>query len=254
MIQKRPARKLQQFLRNIGIVFIVMNDLLAGFFISKIPKFPKIFSKKETLPIQSKSIINFRGTLTCFFDEPNFGKFWSIPFSSFARQSSLIPNAGGHSQLSEMLSIHYFETFYQATNFIFEMQVEYWIDYKMIDYSCVIDGERYGISVTRAMGYPNDHFFTDHRATELLNKKLYGLIIARNSVLKNQKFFRSILHVWCQSTLVAEKIQRAYHQLNADDLNIRGSLILLCTVYGDEEIYSKDRYTFEQIRDLVQNC
>lgn len=211
-------------------------------------------SKKKQIIVPTVSIRNFRETLTYFQDDPNFGNFWSIPFTSDARKSCLTENAGGHSQLSEMLSIHYFGTFYGATDFFFEMQVEYWIQYKMIDFSCLIGDERYGISVTRAMGYPDASCFTDSRATELLEKKLYGLVVARNSVIKTQRFFRSILHIWCQSTAIAEKMKKAYSRLNIDDWEIRGSLILLCTVYEDEEIYSRDKYSYVERKKLIENC
>lgn len=228
----------------------MIGGLLNGFLAIILPGSTSLKEIKQQI---NQQVIEFSGKLNYFEDCPPFLDFWDIPFSTNARQSCMISNAGGHSQLSEMLSIHYFETLYSADRFLFEMEVEYWIDYKMIDFSCQIQGERYGISVTRAMGFPNADAFTDHQAENLLNKKLYGLIVARNAVIKEQRFFRSILHVWCQSEGIAQKIRQAYQNLNQDEWEINGSLILLCSVYSDEEIYSGDKYSPEQIKERVLN-
>ena len=81
-------------------------------------------------------------------------------------------NAGGKSEISEALSINYFEKIFGAHSIILEMEVEYWIDYSMVDYVCTVGQHRIGVSVTRAMGYPEESIFTAETAKYLLRRKI----------------------------------------------------------------------------------
>lgn len=110
----------------------------------------------------------------------------------------------------------------------------------MVDHICTINGQRVGVSVTRAMGFPTPDRFTNEDAINLLRKKLYGLIVSRNCVLPHLAFFKSILHVWCQSHEIADKLKRAYENLDIDDfgLDIKGVVILLLTVCEDKRLYT----------------
>ena len=118
-----------------------------------------------------------------------------MKLSPISLRSIQIENAGGSSNISEMISIEYYIRLFKATDFLLEMEVSYILDYKMVDYVCNIGKFRIGVSVTRAMGYPSPKDFTYEKALRLLHKKLYGLIVARNSVCKKHSFTRSILHV-----------------------------------------------------------
>lgn len=156
-----------------------------------------------------------------------------------ARKSLLIDNAGGKSEISEMFSINYFKHVYGAYNTIFETEVNYWFTYKMVDFICTINGNRVGVSVARAMGYPSADDFTEDIAKRLLHKKLYGLIIARNGVVRSQSFTRSILHIWCQDMRIAKLIKNAYNNINPLDygVNVKGIVIIQLTVCDDNQIY-----------------
>ena len=154
-----------------------------------------------------------------------------------AKRSLEISNAGGKSEISEMYSIDYFERYYNASCVILEMEVSYSVKYKMVDYICTIDDSRVGVSVARAMGFPTSDNFTLESAYRLLHKKLYGLIVARNSIDKKQSFYKSILHIWCQNRNIAEYIQQAYQNMDDYDLDVKGVVILLLTVNSDESIY-----------------
>lgn len=166
-----------------------------------------------------------------------------------ARRSLASPNAGGKSALSEMLSMQYMHQVYGAEDTLIEMEVEYWLEYKMVDYVCSVKGVRVGVSVTRAMTYPNPSKFHIDHARTLLNKKLYGLIVARNSVTQRHTFFKSVLHVWCQTQRIANLVKEAYEEMDVSDygLDIRGEVILLLTVCDESYIYT-DRPP-EQERD-----
>lgn len=155
------------------------------------------------------------------------------------RRSLAVDNAGGRSAVSEMFSIDYFSYKYKATDILLEMEVGYWIDYKMVDFICTIDHNRIGVSVARAMGFPTALDFTKEKAENLIKKKLFGLIVARNSVIKKQSFLRSVLHIWCQSEHIAQLLYDAYQALDENDygLDIKGIVILQLTVCDDVQLY-----------------
>ena len=180
-----------------------------------------------------------------YYPPPTFG---SMKLQPDAARSLTVPNAGGQSVLSEMLSIQYMTEIYGAKNVILEEEVEYFVDYKMIDYICTVqavDGRdsRVGVSVTRAMGFPTPERFTRAWADSLLAKKLYGLIVARNGVNDNHTFFKSILHCWAQTQQIADYVREAYEALDVNDygLNIKGDVLLVVTVCDNPYIYSLDR-------------
>jgi hypothetical protein len=152
-----------------------------------------------------------------------------------------VENAGGNSSISEGYSIDYFQSRFEATDVILEKSVQYWIDYKMVDFICTINNERVGISIVRGMHYINPALFTIEDARRLIRKKLEGLIVARNCVCDHHSFDKSVLHVWCQTQRIADLIQEAFHELNEDNkdyLQIKGSIVILTTVCDLPIIYN----------------
>lgn len=166
--------------------------------------------------------------------------------SAEASGSLDVINAGGKSDVSEALSIQYFLSVFGATNFIYEKQIDYYIEYKMVDFICNIGYRRVGISVTRAMKYPHPDLFTFGDARNLLQKKLYGLIVARNAVNDCHTFYKSVLHIWCQTPHIAFLLREAYSRLDIDDygLDVRGVVILALTICNTPEIYHNNRNVF----------
>jgi hypothetical protein len=160
--------------------------------------------------------------------------------SDDAKRSLTVENAGGKSDISEMFSIDYFARIYGASKFIFETEVEYWIRYSMVDFICTLASARVGVSVARAMSYPDPDQFTPKNAARLLYKKLYGLIVARNAVSKQQSFYKSILHIWCQTPRIADLMRDAFANLDADDygLDVKGVVILQLTISPDPQLYT----------------
>jgi len=184
-----------------------------------------------------------------------FVDYFSFPvrdlqISRDAKRSLEIDNAGGKSAISEMFSIEYFIRAFRARKILCEMEVGYWFDCNMVDFVCSIPrfpqdsllsrASRVGVSVTRAMGYPTPEEFTYEQGLALLRKKLYGLIIARNSVVKAHSFYKSVLHVWCQTPRIATLLRKAYASFDICDygLNIKGVVVLHLTVCPSEYIYS----------------
>jgi len=177
--------------------------------------------------------------------EAIFVDMWKLSknprFSEDSLRSLNVDNAGGNSMISEMMSIEYFIRVFEAQDILLEMEVEYWIDYKMVDFVCTIPQfGRVGVSVTRAMGYPTPEKFTYEKALGLLKKKLYGLIISRNGVTKKHSFYRSILHVWCQTPEIATFLRDAYASFDINDygLNIKGVVVLQLTVCSHPSLYN----------------
>lgn len=155
-----------------------------------------------------------------------------------AAGSLCIENAGGKSEISEALSIHYFVTVFGASQIVYEREIEYYIRYKMVDFICTVGRDRIGISVTRAMGFPDPNRFTLKDAHRLLTRKLYGLIVSRNAMSEKHTFFKSILHIWCQTPRIAYLLEEAYNSLDIETgMDVRGTLILALTVCEKDGIY-----------------
>jgi hypothetical protein len=166
------------------------------------------------------------------------------------RLSLQFDNAGGKSEVSEAFSIDYFNRVHKSIYTIFEKQVQYWIDYKMVDFiTSIIDDStdlfeeiRIGVSVTRAMLPPGkeDSDVTEEFGQELLDKKISGLIIARNGVLKQNTFFRSVLHIWCQSRKIIDVVEKAAKSLNPKKygLHMKSSFCVLLTLCADPKLYT----------------
>ena len=168
-------------------------------------------------------------------------------------------NAGGKSEISEAYSIDYFNRVHHTLFTIFETQVQYWIDFKMVDFitSWIDDNYmeiRLGISVTRAMVAPGktDDDFHFENGVELIDKKVRGLIIARNSVIKQQNFFHSILHIWCQTPKIANIVESVASQLDPEEygLTMKGSFCILITYCDDPKLY-KNYYNLNPTDQLI---
>jgi hypothetical protein len=133
---------------------------------------------------------------------------------SEALQSMSVQNAGGASELSEALSIHYFFRRFRVTKFMFEMDISYdFYGSSICDFLCDFGTYRVGVSVTRAMHFYDPSLFADADADRLLTKKLWGLIVARNGVSDKHSFHKCCLHIWCQTQHIADTLVTAHQRL-----------------------------------------
>lgn len=191
---------------------------------------------------QALSNVNPKSKYQDFVFTDYIDNIWAknVTFGPIVQRFQTEGNKGGKSMYSESLSIEYFISNFSATSIILECEVKYWIDYKLVDFiACLPNYGRVGVSVTRAMRYPDPDIFTLQDARDLLNKKLSGLIVARNAVEESQSFFKSILHIWAQTPRIAELMSQAYGELEINDfgLDVKGTLITLITVCGYGRIY-----------------
>lgn len=161
-------------------------------------------------------------------------------FCAEAKRILVEENAGAAlAKNSESLSAQYFKERFAASKFLLEMEIEYWINYKLVDFVCEIYGQRVGISVTRAMKWPRPGDFTEKDAYDLLNKKLFGLTMARNGISEKHSFNVCILHVWAQTLDIAEKLKKIHPRVIAEDeSDTFREVIILVSVYKDSWIYN----------------
>ncbi|CAI5521330.1 unnamed protein product, partial [Closterium sp. Naga37s-1] len=137
--------------------------------------------------------------------------FLHFSLSEHAARVASSPNAGGASVISESLSVEYFVRHFGATDIISEMEVQYCdSNWKKVDYICSLFGQRFGVSVTRAMMYPDPGRFDYDHAKALLRKKLHGLVVAWSGVSPMHCFSRAILHVWCETPHIANLLHQAF--------------------------------------------
>jgi hypothetical protein len=159
-------------------------------------------------------------------------EYYLFAINAITQDSLDIPNAGGSSSYSEALSIQYFQDL-GATHFLFEKQVDYeFYSCKMVDFVMTWNKERIGVSVARAMTFSSKNPFDSHRAHTLLSKKLDGLIIARNCVSAHHRFYRSILHVQCETYDMVRLLQDVYQKMLQDTTwyeSLQGTLSLVLT-------------------------
>ena len=77
----------------------------------------------------------------------------------------------------QSLSVEYFVRRFGAKDIVTEMEVGYCtFNWKKVDYICSLYGQRVGVSVTRAMSFPDPKEFSAQMAYRLLYKKLFGLV------------------------------------------------------------------------------
>lgn len=228
-------------IKNVNIITFTQKTLCLSVYGNDIIRWSPVFSDCQLLSLLNGQFID-RDYV--FIDQVRLPAVKHLKLSDQARRSLETKNAGGSSAISEALSIEYFVTIFHASNVLLEMEIDYWIDYKMVDFICTIGHQRVGVSVTRALGYPTVDDFDYDDAVQLLEKKITGLIIARNSVSKHHRFFKSVLHIWCQSAHIVQLIDQAYSAFQIHDfgLELKGTLIVNLTICSHNMIY-QNNYT-----------
>lgn len=151
--------------------------------------------------------------------------FATIPLSDGGRRILQLPNAGGNSVSSEVMSYELLRMMFNAQLSRTEMELEYFPHgSKITDYSVTLNGEAIGVSVTRAMKFRGT--FNARDAQALLNKKLYGVCASSRAVVQ-ETWKKQILHVFAEHEYVAEELKRAFDEL---DFDTKSNTVVLCTV------------------------
>ena len=143
-------------------------------------------------------------------------------------------NAGGSSLLSEVFAFEVLSRCEDAILLKTETEIVYTdVSGKKTDLVVTIGGIKWGVSVTRAVGYPRDAPYTVERAADLLEQKLSGVIASTANVAEEDAWTRQILHVIAYDTEHLESLQTAFEAL---DDTVRSDTVVWVTVSdGDDE-------------------
>lgn len=169
-----------------------------------------------------------------------------LEFGEDARKVASDPNAGGQSIVSEAFSMEHLSRRFGARHVVTEMEITYWnYNWKKVDYLCDIRGNRIGVSVSRAMGFPTPDRFKFTDAERLVKKKLRGLLVAMQGVDDDHRQDMAILHIFCQTQEIAGLMQLACLQYfnGSDDgygVDSSGILVLLTVCESIPEIFEDD--------------
>ena len=170
--------------------------------------------------------------------------------NKYGKESLLVDNAGGNSEISEAWSISYLMDKIGANECIYEMNVRYiFNEYKMVDYIISVNNSntvtRIGVSVTRAICSPYKKY-TREEGIRLLKKKLEGLVISKETVCGEQNFYQSILHIWVPNINVANLLKDIIitNDVQLNDLEINGTLDVWITVSDYLPLYNNGRTAY----------
>ncbi|MEQ8276257.1 MAG: hypothetical protein RMA76_24830 [Deltaproteobacteria bacterium] len=144
-------------------------------------------------------------------------------------------NAGGSSLLSEVFAYEVLERCEGAALEWTETEVEY-VDMmgKITDLVVTIDGERIGVSVTRAVKFPFDDPYPVADAQALLEDKLADILLSSANVKPAFAWSKQILSVIAYSPQHAESLETAYAAIDA---NTKSDTIVYVTVTNGDDAF-----------------
>ncbi len=177
---------------------------------------------------------SFFSNVYLFDDAPQFNP---AHLSDGAKTRYNSENAGGSSMCSEVLSIQVLEECEGATLYKMETEVLYDVLGDITDYVVLINGEKVGVSVTRAYKGPFVDEYTATDATELLEKKLTSIQESSANVSAEDRWVKQILHIWTLHEEWKDTVATAWESI---DPSIKGNTIVLVTVENNSEFIVPD--------------
>jgi len=141
-------------------------------------------------------------------------------------------NAGGSSICSEAMSIQLLHECEGADLFKMETEITYDVEGKMTDWIAAVDGQKVGVSVTRAYKGPGVSQYFEEDAIQLLEKKLSGILESTANVSQEDAWVKQVLHVWTLQPDWVPTLQAAYDQLSPD---LKADTIVLITVEANSD-------------------
>jgi hypothetical protein len=103
---------------------------------------------------------------------------------------------------------------------------------KITDLLVFLDERRVGVSVTRAVGWPKDDPYTEEKASELLEKKLQGVLDSTSNVDAEDAWARQILHILAYGDEHAASLEAAWQGL--DDALRADTFVIVTVTDGDD--------------------
>ena len=141
-------------------------------------------------------------------------------------------NAGGNSLYSEVFAMEVLARCELATLIASETEILYDVDGKITDILVAIDGEKVGVSVVRAVGFPKDAPYTVAQATTIIERKLSDILQSSANVSAEHRWVKQILSVLAYADQHVESVQAAWEALPAAT---RADTIIIVTVtHGDD--------------------
>lgn len=169
------------------------------------------------------------------FGTEGFGTEDIPRLSGGAREILEEGTAGGSSEYSEAFAFEVLARCEAATLLWSETEVEYLPpDSKKTDFVAEIDGERIGVSVTRAVGFPRDAPYPTERAQALLTDKFADILSSSANVVDNQAWRKQILHVIAYEQRHADALLEAENSVPSE---VRADTILWITVSDGEDAF-----------------
>jgi hypothetical protein len=142
------------------------------------------------------------------------------------------PNAGGSSGLSEIFAYEQLARCEQAMLLETETEIVYGTQGKITDMEVSIDGEKIGVSVTRAFAYPLGSTYTLDAAETLIMKKLQDIQVSSANVSADDAWTKQILSILAYDTASADTMAQAW--MNTDAGTKADTIVVLTTTGGDD--------------------
>jgi len=137
------------------------------------------------------------------------------------------PNAGGSSKCSEVMSLQWLVECEGAELYKIETAIDYDVEGAITDYEVEIDGQKVGVSVTRAYLGPVVTDYDTDKATTLLEKKLEGVNESTANVSEEDRWVKQILYIWTLHEDWVPILEQAWDALSAD---LKADTIIVVTV------------------------
>jgi len=189
---------------------------------------------QNTFTIQNAIITTTQtGIVRCTF-EANAPEKETIRLCDGSSRILRLPNAGGNSIWSEIVSFEVLNSMFNAKLIRTEMELEYWpLGCKITDYSVEMFDQTIGVSVTRAIKFGGT--FTAEDAKVLLRKKLDGINVSSRCVVTEQSWSKQMLFVWATDERVADILMEQF-ALVEDELK-SNTFVFVCTSKNAGWIY-----------------
>jgi len=143
-------------------------------------------------------------------------------------------NAGGSSLFSEVFAMEVLARCELATLIASETEILYDVAGKITDILVQIDGERVGVSVVRAVGFPKDAPYTVEQATTIIERKLSDILQSTANVSDEHRWVKQILSVLAYADQHVESVRTAWENLPAAT---RADTIIIVTVTHGADLF-----------------
>lgn len=142
------------------------------------------------------------------------------------------PNAGGSSGLSEIFAYEQLARCEHADFLKSETEIIYDTTGKITDLEVQMDGQKIGVSVTRAQTYPLGSTYTLDTATTLIMRKLNDIQASTANVSAGDKWTKQVLAVLAWDAQAADTVQQAWSMLSA---SVKAdTIVVVTTTDGDD--------------------